>query len=103
MLMSDVEEGLSVLTVEYTGAGAAVFSVALPDVEGAAVGFAFVFARDCSSPLRNFRHVSEALAGSAALFVTAGLTPNDLPVSMSSCPVIGNPFRIWYRLSAAAR
>jgi hypothetical protein len=54
-------------------------------------------------PLRNRRHVSELCSEPAALLETAGFAPSALPVSASSCPVMGNPLRIWYRVSAALR
>ena len=47
------------------------------------------------SPLRNRRHVSEFCSASAALGPTAGLAPSASLVSTSSCPLMGNPLRIW--------
>jgi hypothetical protein len=48
----------------------------------------------CCLLMRNLRHVSELRVRSAAVVATAGLASNDLVVSVSSCPVIGSPFRI---------
>src|SRR5437763_1467742 len=47
------------------------------------------------SPLRNRRHVSELCSASAVLGPTAGLAPSASLVSTSSCPLMGNPLRIW--------